>query len=176
MSTINCGANWGSIADWSTTLFTFCALGLSILEYTKYKKRERVHILTQLNVRFTTDQDINYVIKYLEELEDNNEKAMGIPNIHQLEMYMRFFEEICCLLKSNALKRNIVYYMFGHYVLVFANNKDKWPSELGYDKGYWHLFRDFVDIMRDAHKELYPFKNDNNQINEYLINVKKIKI
>lgn len=176
MSTIDCEVNWGSIADWSTALFTFCALGLSIWEYRKYKKRERVNILTQLNIRFTTDQDIIYVIRYLEELEDNNEKKMGVPNIHQLEMYMRFFEEICCLLRSKALKRNIVYYMFGHYVIVFADNKDKWPYELEYDKGYWQLFRDFVDIMRKARKELYPYRSDNNEINDYKINVKRIKL
>ena len=176
MSTIDCGVTWGSIADWSTALITFCALGLSICEYRKYKKRERVNNLTQLNVRFTTDQDISYVTKYLEKLEDNNEKTMGVPDIHKLEMYMRFFEEICCLLKSKALKRNIVYYMFGHYVIIFADNKEKWPSELGYDKGYWQLFRDFVDIMREARKELYPYRNDNETINEFKIDVKKIKL
>lgn len=176
MSFINCGVNWGSIADWSTAFLTLCALGLSICEYRKYKKRARVNNLTQLSVRYTTDPEISYVVKYLERVEDENEKTMGIPNIHQLEMYMRFFEEICCLVKSKALRRNIVYYMFGHYVIVFADNKEKWPSELGYDKGYWQLFREFVDIMREAQKELYPYRNDNNEINEYKINVKKIKL
>ena len=66
--------------------------------------------------------------------------------------------------------------MFGHYVLVFANNKDKWPTELGYNMGYWQLFRDFIEMMQKAHDELYPYKDGNNNTNEYKIDVKKIKL
>jgi hypothetical protein len=176
MGTIGCSVNWGSLADWITAVFASAAFILSVCEYKKHKKRERVNHLTQLSIRFTTESEISSVVKYLEALEDNNEKTMVLPNIHQIEMYMRFFEEICCLVKSKALKRNIVYYMFGHYVLVFADNKEKWPSELGYDKGYWQLFRDFVEMMREARNELYPYKNENNSVNEYKINKTKIKL
>ena len=176
MNTFCCGVSWGSVADWSIAFFALCAFGLSIYEYKKHKKRERVNNLAQLNVRYTTDQDINSVVKYLETIEDNKEDTIEFPNIHQLEMFMRFFEEICCLINSKALKRNIVYYMFGHYVIIFADNKEKWPSELEYDKGYWQLFRDFVEMMRKAREELYPYRNDNNEINDYKINAKRIKL
>ncbi len=176
MSILGCGLKWGSIADFGTAFFALCAFGFSLYEFCKYKKRERVGILTQMNIRYTTDSDINAVVRYLEALEDKKENALALPNIHQLEMFMRFSEELCCLVRSNALKVNIVYYMFGHYVLVFANYKDKWPIELGYEKGYWRLFRDFVNKMQEAHDELYPYIDDNNNTNEYNINVKKIKL
>ena len=176
MSTLLCKFNWGSLADWVTAFFALCAFGLSFIEYRKHKKRERVNTLTQLSVRYTNDPEINAVTKYLEAIEDNKEETIGLPNIHQIEMYMRFFEEICCLVKSKALKRNVVYYMFGHYVIVFADNKDKWPQELEYDKGYWQLFREFVEMMREARKLLYPYRNGKNEINEYKINDKEIKL
>ncbi len=176
MNVLGCGLKWGSIADLSTALFAFCALVVSICEFCKYKKRERVSILTQMSIRYTTDPDICSVVRYLEALEDKKESTLALPNIHQLEMFMRFSEELCCLVKSKALKSNIVYYMFGHYVLVFANNKEKWATELGYEKGYWRLFRDFVDMMQGAHDKLYPYKDDNNNTNEYKINVKNIRL
>ena len=176
MSTLVCRLNWGSIAECVTAFLALCAFVLSCIEYRKHKKRERVNNLTQLSVRYTNDPEINAVVKYLEALEDNKENQIGLPNIHQIEMYMRFFEEICCLIKSKALKRNVVYYMFGNYVIIFADNKDKWPPELGYDKGYWQLFREFVEMMREARKLLYPYRNSKNEINEYKIKVKEIKL
>lgn len=176
MNVLGCVLKWGSIADLSTALFALCALIVSIYEFCKYKKRERVSILTQMNIRYTTDPDICSVVRYLEALEDKKESTLALPNIHQLEMFMRFSEELCCLVRSNALKLNIVYYMFGHYVLIFASYKDKWPIELGYEKGYWQLFRDFVNMMQRAHDELYPYKDDNNNTNDYKINVKKIEL
>lgn len=176
MNIFGCEFKWGSIADCITALFALCAFGLSLYEFHKYKKRERVNNLTQMNNRYITDTEICLVLNYLEALEDNRENTLALPTIHQLEMYMRFSEELYCLVKSKALKVNIVYYMFGHYVLVFAKYKDKWPIELGYEKGYWQLFRDFVDMMQSAHDKLYPFKDDNNNTNVYKINVKKIKL
>lgn len=176
MGILECGLKWGSIADLGTVFFAFCAFGLSLYEFCKYRKRERVSILTQMNIRYTTDPDICTVIRYLEALEDKKEKSLTLPDIHQLEMFMRFSEELFCLVKTESLKKDIVYYMFGHYVLVFANNKDKWPTELGYNMGYWQLFRDFIEMMQKAHDELYPYKDGNNNTNEYKIDVKKIKL
>ncbi len=91
-------------------------------------------------------------------------------------MYMRFFEEINCLINAEALKVNIVYYMFGHYVLLFADNIDKLPEKLEYSKAFWLYFREFVEKMKKAKEELYCYKTNNNEIDEYKINTKKIKL
>lgn len=166
----------GSIADCATALFAICAFILSIIEYRKYKKRERVNLLMQMSKKYTTDSAIKTVLSYLEALENKREKTLALPNIHQLEMFMRFFEELCCLVKSKALRVNIVYYMFGHYVIIFDDNKEIWPHELEYEKGYWKLFRNFVEMMRKSRDELFPYRNDDNIMIEDKINDKKIKL
>ncbi len=176
MNDLGCELKLESIAGCATAFIALCALGFSVFEYCKYKKRERANLLMQLSERYTTNPDIRNVIMYLEAIEDSNEHLLALPNIHQLEMFMRFSEELCCLIKSKALKTNIVYYMFGHYVLVFANAKEKWPTELGYEKGYWRIFRDFVNMMQTAHDTLYMCRDDHNNINEYRINDKKIRV
>ena len=38
------------------------------------------------------------------------------------------------------------------------------------------LFREFVEMMREARKLLYPYSNSKNEINEYKIKDKKIKL
>ena len=129
------GINWGSVADFITCALAILAFILSYKEYRNHKKRERISILTQLSERYATDSNISSVVKYLEDLEENEENTK-LPDVHQIEMFMRFFEEIFCLIKANSLKENIVYYMFGHYVLLFADNIDKFPEELEYSKGF----------------------------------------
>ena len=144
-----CEINWGSVAELITCFLACLAIVLSYIEYRNHKKRERINILTQLSVRYTTDLNICSVIKYLESLEDKKEN-IELPDIHQIEMFMRFFEEVDCLIKTKSIKDNVVCYMFGHYVLLFAENIDKMPAELEYNKGFWALFRDFVERMKIA--------------------------
>ena len=175
MNNYFCGIDWGSMAEIITCIVAIIAFLFSIIEYRSHKKRERINILTQFSVRYTSDPNICSVVKYLEQLEDETNNP-NIPDIHQIEMYMRFFEEMSCLIKAKSLKENIVYYMFGHYVLIFADNIDKLPKELEYDKGYWILFRNFVKKMRKAKKNLYPYKTDDNKMDEYRIDEKRIKL
>ena len=170
-----CVIEWGGLAEIITCIIAFLAFILSYKEYRGHKKRERINILTQLSVRYTTDSNICSVVKYLEQMEDKLDDS-NIPDIHQIEMFMRFFEEVDCLIRAGALKENIVYYMFGHYVLLFAENIDKLPKELGYNKGFWVLFRNFVDKMRNSKEALYPYKTDDNKMDEYKIDEKMIEL
>ena len=126
-----CDINLGDVAEIFTCFLAFLAFILSCIEYRNYKKRERINILTQLNMRYTTNEDIRSVVKYLEALEDKKDESL--PEIHEIEMFMRFFEEIDCLIQAKSIKENIVYYMFGHYVLLFEKEKDNFPKELEYD-------------------------------------------
>ena len=167
----------GSVADWLIVFITLGAFLFSIYQYEIHKERKRVDVLTKFNIRYTTDKNICSVVEYLETLEDNRAAPIEKrPKIHELEMFMRFFEEIYCLVKSEALKRNIVYYMFGHYLIVFDDNKDKLPIELEYDKGFWTLFRESVKMMREARDELYSNKINSNVIDESKIDMKKIEL
>ena len=120
-------------------------------------------------MRYTTNEDIRSVVKYLEALEDKKDESL--PEIHEIEMFMRFFEEIDCLIQAKSIKENIVYYMFGHYVLLFEKEKDNFPKELEYDKGFWVLFRKFVERMKKAETSLYDNPKEKKQIKE-----KRIKL
>ena len=170
-----CGIELGSLAEIITCCLAGFAFLLSWKEFQNHKKRERINIITQFSKRYTEDCHIKNVVQYLESLEDKKED-LNPPNIHDIEMFMRFFEEISCLVKANSIKENITYYMFGHYLLIFAENIDKMPKELEYDKGVWTLFRDFVDTMKKAKESLYSEKTEDGKVDEYKINTNKIEL
>lgn len=144
--------NWGSYAELFMACLAFITLLISACEYCWHKKRERVCVLENYNARYAGDEEIKAVVTYLEALEENKERTE--PNVHQLEMYMRFCEELYFLIKSKSMKRNIAYYMFGHYVLIFNTENKKWIEKLGYNEKYWTVFRKFVCEMNNAKKDL----------------------
>ena len=69
------------------------------------------------------------------------------PDDHQVEMFMRFFEEIELLIQENAMDEETVYYMFSYYVLEFDKRKDRW-SRVDYDSADWQYFQSFIQRMK----------------------------
>ena len=136
-------------------IMAMVTLCFSCYQYMKHKKRNRVEILCKFNERYQTEESIVNVTKFLEEIEDNeldqsNKKTL--PSIHELEMYMRFYEELYFLIQAGSIKKKMAYYMFGHYVILFDDNKDKLPENLNYNDSYWVVFRTLVEIMRKSKK------------------------
>lgn len=101
-----------------------------------------------MNIRYTTDSDINSVIKYLEALEDDENTSLDSPTIHQLEMFMHFIEELQLLIKGGSVSKSAALNLFGHYTTVLDKYQSKWP-ELGYDEKYWNVYREFVDKAKN---------------------------
>lgn len=144
--------NWAKISpEWVSLVIAFIALVFTIVEYIKYKKRFRVEILCKFNERYQKDNEIKCVTEFLEKLEDG--KSDKIPDVHELEMYMRFYEELYFLIKSGAMRMGVAYYMFGHYVMIFDDNKRELPKDLHYDAEYWEIFRSMVDELRNFEKQ-----------------------
>ena len=95
--------NWAKILpEWISLIIAFIALVLTIVEYGRYKKRFRVEILCKFNERYQKDEEIKSVTKFLEELEDG--KSDNVPHIHELEMYMRFYEELYFLIQAGTMR------------------------------------------------------------------------
>ncbi|MBR4029016.1 MAG: hypothetical protein IKJ08_05480 [Alistipes sp.] len=141
----------------TTLVIAIAAFVLSYVEYTKHKKRTRIEILCRYNERYQSDHELSKVVRYLEKIEnplkegEKNEQ----PDRHSVEMYMRFYEELYFLIKANSIKKEIVYYMFGHYVLVFEEHFTHladWENQLGYQEEYWKVFRQFVNLMKEEKK------------------------
>ena len=63
---------------------------LSIIELRSYKQKECNKLLSQLNKRYLTNNDMQAVVKYLRDIDPTDEE----PSAYQVELFLRFFEEL----------------------------------------------------------------------------------
>ena len=82
-------------------------------EYNKHLEEERTKLLCEYNHRYSTDKYVECVIEWMLQIaimsEDGNIKGVNRqiknspPNIHQKEMFMRFFEELQLQIISDTI-------------------------------------------------------------------------
>lgn len=84
---------------------------ISYKELCSHKNKEDNKLLSQLNMRYINNKDIQAVVKYLREIEPSDTE----PDAYQIEIFLRFFEELGLYLKTNSLKMEDVSVFFGYY-------------------------------------------------------------
>ena len=121
---------------------------VSWFEYQSYKRKENNKLLSQLNRRYTGNDDIQTVVRYLREIEPDN----APPKPYQTELFLRFFEELGVYLRNESLPKKDVVNFFGYYLeqmyrtergkglLVKINNEEK-------DWGYLNEYKEKVDFL-----------------------------
>lgn len=131
-------------------------------EFREHVEQQRIQYFIDFGRKYTEDKDIAIVIEYLEYLDHlkrfpkANIKPVDKPSSHQVEMYMRFFEELELMIRSEAVSESGAIYLFGYYTpLIKQDWKSKWPT-LKYDQPCWSVYRDFA---KRAEKFNYNCKN-----------------
>ena len=100
------------ILEGITALVAFIALLIARNEYQSHKRTEYHKLFSQLNKRYEGNKDIQDVIKYLREKESYDQE----PSMYQLEVFLRFFEELGLYLITNSIKAEDVNCFFGYYL------------------------------------------------------------
>ena len=136
------------------------ALIVSYWQYKLHRKQLKTELLTKYNVRYSIDKDISKVVKYLEQEEGLQlHEKVDIPDEHEVEMFMRFFEELELLIKAKAIDEKIVSYMFFYYLQSFEKHKDKWEN-VGYEDKEWKVFHEFLNRMKKLNEDKTKYKID----------------
>ena len=91
---------------------------LSIIELKNYKQKENNKLLSQLNKRYIENFDVQLVVKYLREIQPSN----VIPSAYQIELFLRFFEELGVYLRNDSLEKEDVENFFGYYFERFEKS------------------------------------------------------
>ena len=84
---------------------------VSYFGYNSHKEKEKNKLLSQLNQRYINNADMQAVVKYLREIDPENEE----PSTYQTELFLRFFEELGVYLRKNNLSPKDVKNFFNHY-------------------------------------------------------------
>lgn len=92
-------------------LVALVAAIVSIIELRNYKVKENNKLLSQLNKRYIENKDVQYVVKYLRQIDP----SVCEPSAYQVELFLRFFEELGIYLKTNSIKKADVNEFFDFY-------------------------------------------------------------
>ena len=88
------------------------ALWYTRKEYVSHKVKEDNKLFSQLNRRYENTQQIQEVVRYLRDKEASDRE----PSLYQLELFLRFFEELGLYIETNSLDAGRVNDFFGFYL------------------------------------------------------------
>lgn len=100
------------VIDFLMLLVAGTALWYARKEYLGQKIKENHKLFSQLNRRYEMNNNIQTVVKYLRDIEPSDEK----PTLYQVEMFLRFFEELGIYTKTNSLDKKELFDFFGFYL------------------------------------------------------------
>lgn len=95
------------------------AVVVSIVELQSHKKKENNKLLSQLNNRYILTPEVQKVVRYLRENEPSDEE----PSAYEVELFLRFFEELAVYLNTGSLKPEDIREFFNHYFDRFENSE-----------------------------------------------------
>lgn len=141
----NC--NIGSLSEFVTAFATVLALIIACNEYFEHKDKKQAAILSEYNQRYSTDPNIIKVVQYLNYMDNGgkiNNPIRVRPSNYEVEMFMRFFEELGLQIECGRLKQEDVEDLFLYYAKKLNENSDL-RILLGIDeddyKNYWTRFK-----------------------------------
>lgn len=156
----------GTFSNFLTSIISFGTLLVALFsalyvkkEYDKHIEEERTKLLCEYNHRYSVDKHIECVIEWMLQIAimDESGNIIGVnrqiknipPNIHQKEMFMRFFEELQLQIEKRKLNKQDVKKLFSYYALVFDKIEEYHCDITDYNKIEWETFRNFVKQMND---------------------------
>lgn len=101
----------GIIADCVLALMAIIAAAFSWIELQSHKEKENNKLLSQLNRRYIGSEDIQTVVRYLRKFDAADEK----PTSYQVELFLRFFEELGVYMRKDNLPKADVINFFNYY-------------------------------------------------------------
>ena len=127
---------------------TIISLIIAFWQYSLYKRQMRIEQLSKYSARFCKNSSTIALAKYLNSADDGKlTDKEKIPDNYDIEIFMRYFEELELLIRAKSIDEKLVSYMYSHYIIKFDDLKTKW-SKVKYSSDKWKIFRELVSRMR----------------------------
>lgn len=136
------------------------SLAISFWQYKLHRKQMKTELLSKYCARYCVDKDISNVVRFLEQEEGLDlRKPAEKPDDHEVEMFMRYFEELELLIRAKSIDEKVVSYMFFHYLQTFCRLKENW-KKVEYESEEWKVFHEFVERMKSVRKDKNNYNID----------------
>lgn len=134
--------------EFGTIITALFAIVVAFFEYKQLKGRRKSELFSELNKRYLADEkNIQPVIRYLSHLHPN----APVPEGYQIELFLRFFEEIDVYLKEEALDEETTYHLFAYYCLeIFKPEFISLLEGINFQEEEWPLLSDFLERMKSV--------------------------
>lgn len=91
------------------------AVVVSIIQLKNHNNKENNKLLSQLNNRYLGSKEVQTVVMYLRDYESSN----IVPKAYEIELFLRFFEELGLYLNTKSIKKKDVKVFFDYYFEKF---------------------------------------------------------
>ncbi|KKG15805.1 hypothetical protein [Methanosarcina mazei] len=135
---------WKSVSIIIGVVVSTLSIFMSVIEYSKQGTQKRANYFFELRRRFL-EKEIFMEICLL--CENNDPKIKTISDNDRL-MLLDIFEEVAIAMNSNLIRKEVVHYMFGYYVIKCWKCDSFW-EDLDKNSSYWELFHKFVIQMEE---------------------------
>ena len=119
METTICGLNIGDIINLGILAIAIAAFVFSLFQLRSHKTKEDNKLLSQLNKRYLESWEIQTVVRYLRVTEP----SIIQPNAYQIDLFLRFFEELGVYLENKSIKKKDVGNFFNFYLKQFYSTE-----------------------------------------------------
>lgn len=106
------------ISNIITMAIACVTLVMTLWEYLKHRDRVKAEVLGQYNERYSRDEHINKVVPFL--IADIMNRKVVAPSVHNVEMFMRFFEEMELQIEKDRLDAESVYKLFSYHIMLYT--------------------------------------------------------
>ena len=113
-----------AIVSCGTFMATCFAALFAVNEYQNHKEEQRIGLLGEYNQRYSTDKNIQKVVRWMlkvaivdesgEIVGANPDRSVCKPDVHEKEMFMRFFEELYLHIKTGIIRKEQTRLSFIH--------------------------------------------------------------
>lgn len=110
-----CNITLENLIDLGILIVAIAAFVISMKELYSHKTKEDNRLLSELNNRYINNQDIQTVVRYLRETDPSN----ALPSAYQIDLFLRFFEELGVYLENKSIKKDDVGNFFNFYLRQF---------------------------------------------------------
>jgi len=139
----------GDYASFITAIVSLFAFVVAWLEYHSRLDSNKAQVFSEYNKRYSEDPNIVKVVKYLNYIDTDEMKNNPVrdkPSNYEVEMFMRFFEELELQIQYGRLNEKDVIDVFIYYAKQIDENKEL-REYLGVKdyKDNWSIFKKLMD-------------------------------
>lgn len=119
METTICGLTIEDIINLGILAIAIAAFVFSLFQLRSHKTKEDNKLLSQLNKRYLESWEIQTVVRYLRVTEP----SIIQPTAYQIDLFLRFFEELGVYLENKSIKKKDVGNFFNFYLKQFYSTE-----------------------------------------------------